>query len=293
MGAAVKDGARESGASAGSRSVRTLLVVSEVVIALLLKSFGRLQEASQGCARVVDGQIAGEPGTEPKPQFHQVSPCYFETMGIPLLSGRAFIDRDDEDAPGVAILNQSAVRCLFQTEDPIGRRIVRVADGIGPLGRNLLDGREVEVVGVVADAKNTSLTTDVEPAMFLPQWQFAYRSMHLVVRGEGPLLGLVGAILGAVRELDAAMPLADIKTLDQHLGAQLAQPRCSMVLPVDLRRARQCRPLRRDGVLGVAAATRVRRPAGARRSVWPNPRSRHPAGHGAGGVSRPACLGRS
>ena len=295
VGAAVKDGARESGASAGSRSVRTLLVVSEVAIALmllvgaalLLKSFGRLQEVDPGVRptnvlsvnlqlssaaypewssvsdfytrlvervetipgvrsaastaflvleqgwpvdTVVDGQIAGEPGTEPKLQYHQVSPRYFETVGVPLLSGRAFTDRDDEDAPGVAILNQAAVRRLFPTEDPLGRRIVRVADGIGPLGRNLLEGREVEVVGVVADAKNTSLTTDVEPALFLPQRQFAYRSMHLVVRGEGPPLGLVGPIRETVRGLDLAVPLADIKTLDQHLGAQLAQPRFSMVL---------------------------------------------------------------
>ena len=295
VGAAVKDGARESGASAGSRRVRTLLVVSEVAIALmllvgaalLLKSFGRLQEVDPGVRptnvlsvnlqlssaaypewasvsdfytrlvervetipgvrsaattaflvleqgwpvdTVVDGQIAGEPGTEPKLQYHQVSPRYFETVGVPLLSGRAFTDRDDEDAPGVAILNQAAVRRLFPTEDPLGRRIVRVADGIGPLGRNLLEGREVEVVGVVADAKNTSLTTDVEPALFLPQRQFAYRSMHLVVRGEGPPLGLVGPIRETVRGLDLAVPLADIKTLDQHLGAQLAQPRFSMVL---------------------------------------------------------------
>ena len=295
VGAAVKDGARESGASAGSRRVRTLLVVSEVAIALmllvgaalLLKSFGRLQEVDPGVRptnvlsvnlqlssaaypewssvsdfytrlvervetipgvrsaastaflvleqgwpvdTVVDGQIAGEPGTEPKLQYHQVSPRYFETVGVPLLSGRAFTDRDDEDAPGVAILNQAAVRRLFPTEDPLGRRIVRVADGIGPLGRNLLDSREVEIVGVVADAKNTSLTTDVEPALFLPQRQFAYRSMHLVVRGEGPPLGLVGPIRETVRGLDLAVPLADIKTLDQHLGAQLAQPRFSMVL---------------------------------------------------------------
>ncbi len=295
VGAAVKDGARESGASAGSRTVRTLLVVSEVAIALmllvgaalLLKSFGRLQEVDPGVRptnvlsvnlqlssaaypewssvsdfytrlvervetipgvrsaastaflvleqgwpvdTVVDGQIAGEPGTEPKLQYHQVSPRYFETVGVPLLSGRAFTDRDDEDAPGVAILNQAAVRRLFPTEDPLGRRIVRVADGIGPLGRNLLDSREVEIVGVVADAKNTSLTTDVEPALFLPQRQFAYRSMHLVVRGEGPPLGLVGPIRETVRGLDLAVPLADIKTLDQHLGAQLAQPRFSMVL---------------------------------------------------------------
>ena len=295
VGAAVKDGARESGASAGSRRVRTLLVVSEVAIALmllvgaalLLKSFGRLQEVDPGVRptnvlsvnlqlssaaypewssvsdfytrlvervetipgvrsaastaflvleqgwpvdTVVDGQIAGEPGTEPKLQYHQVSPRYFETVGVPLLSGRAFTDRDDEDAPGVAILNQAAVRRLFPTEDPLGRRIVRVADGIGPLGRNLLDSREVEIVGVVADAKNTRLTTDVEPALFLPQRQFAYRSMHLVVRGEGPPLGLVGPIRETVRGLDLAVPLADIKTLDQHLGAQLAQPRFSMVL---------------------------------------------------------------
>ena len=295
VGAAVKDGARESGASAGSRRVRTLLVVSEVAIALmllvgaalLLKSFGRLQEVDPGVRptnvlsvnlqlssaaypewssvsdfytrlvervetipgvrsaastaflvleqgwpvdTVVDGQIAGEPGTEPKLQYHQVSPRYFETVGVPLLSGRAFTDRDDEDAPGVAILNQAAVRRLFPTEDPLGRRIVRVADGIGPLGRNLLDSREVEIVGVVADAKNTSLTTDVEPALFLPQRQFAYRSMHLVVRGEGPPLGLVGPIRETVRGLDLAVPLADIKTLDQYLGAQLAQPRFSMVL---------------------------------------------------------------
>ena len=292
---AVKDGTRESGASPGSRSVRTLLVASEVAIALmllvgaglLLKSFGRLQQVNPGVqatnvlsmnlqlsfaaypeweqvsefyTRLVDhlevipgvrsaaataflvleqgwpidtsveGQIAGAPGTEPKLQYHQVSSRYFETVGIPLLSGRAFTVRDDLDAPGVAILNQAAVRRLFPTEDPIGRRIVNISTIIGPLGRWLLDEAAVEIVGVVADAKNTSLTTDVEPAIYFPQRQYPYRSMNVVVRGEGPPLGLVSAIREGVWELDTGMPLADVKTLDQHLGEQMAQPRFSMML---------------------------------------------------------------
>ena len=81
----------------------------------------------------IDGRPPPEPGREPRGQVHQVTPGYFEALGIPLLAGRPFSARDGLEAPTVVILSNTAAQRYWPGEDPVGRRLLTVPNGIGPL----------------------------------------------------------------------------------------------------------------------------------------------------------------
>ena len=84
-----------------------------------------------------------------------ISPGYFEAMGISIVRGRAFSAQDHAGAPRVAILNQTAARVLFPGEDPIGKRVKFEWD------QNYI----LEVIGVVADTRDSSVSTPPDPGL--------------------------------------------------------------------------------------------------------------------------------
>src|SRR5262249_56600116 len=90
-------------------------------------------------------------------QYHSVSDGYFSTIGVPLLRGRDFDERDTPDNPGVVIVNEAFVKRYFAAEDPIGKTIISVPNAIGPLGLSLMKDRAHQIVGVVGDTKNQRL----------------------------------------------------------------------------------------------------------------------------------------
>ncbi|HKC86408.1 MAG TPA: FtsX-like permease family protein, partial [Blastocatellia bacterium] len=159
-----------------------------------------------------------------------VSEGYFQTMGVPLLGGRRFDDRDQADAPGVVIVNQALQRRYFPNEDPVGKRITTLARQYGPLGRVMPASLEMEIVGVVGDEKNSSLSKTAEPAVYFSHRQFSYRSLSVVVRATAAPLGLVNAVQNEVWTLDRNLPVSNVKTMEQRLGEAVAQPRFSALL---------------------------------------------------------------
>ncbi len=169
------------------------------------------------------------PGEETVAQHRPVSEGYFQTMGIPLLRGRQFGERDQADAPGVMIVNEALARRYFPNEDPVGKRITTLSRQYGPLGRVMPASLEMEVVGVVGDEKNSSLSKTAEPAIYIFHRQFAYRSMSVVVRATAPL-SLVNAVQNEVWALDRNLPVSNIKTMERRLGESIAQPRFSALL---------------------------------------------------------------
>ena len=184
----------------------------------------------------VDFVIAGREATteleRPEVQYHTVSPDYFRVMGIPLERGRSFEDFDTADKPGVVLINRATANRYWPGEDPVGLNVTGQARQFGPLGRVITESLEVEIVGVVGDVKNTSLEGNVEPAMYFPHRQFAYRSMHVVVRGQGEPGALVSSAKDAVWRLDPGLPVAQIQSLEQHLAGAVAQRRFIMGLVV-------------------------------------------------------------
>ncbi len=160
----------------------------------------------------------------PNSHFRSISPDYFSTMKIPVLSGRAFTARDNAQAPGVIIINETFAKRHFPNENPLGKHL---KPGIS------LDGPTVwrEIVGIVKDVKHRqSLSRDYEPEYYVPHAQLPIGSMNLVVRTTSEPASLAKAIQGAVHELDRDIPVYRVKTLEQYLGGAIAQPKFNALL---------------------------------------------------------------
>lgn len=178
----------------------------------------------------VIGQQRSAADEQIRVQHHQITPGYFRTMGIPLLSGREFQKEEDATRPGVAIISQSLARQLFPDENPIGRRIQGTSRGIGPLARYLPQVNEAEIIGIVGDVKNNGIKAAPEMAVYFSQSQFTYRSMNIVVRTQSNPTSLVGAVQNEVWSMDSNLPVSNVRTIDQALSESIAPQRFTLTL---------------------------------------------------------------
>src|SRR5580765_6288655 len=125
-------------------------------------------------------QIDGRPVArkdQPSADLFMTEPDYFRTMGIPLLKGRDFNDRDDHDSTPVVIVSDTFARQFFPGEDPIGKRM---EPGISSWENEKSKMREI--IGVVADIRNRALNTDPKPVYYLPQSQVPFDEINMVVK---------------------------------------------------------------------------------------------------------------
>lgn len=171
----------------------------------------------------VEGRPKGRPGEEPAMRVALVTPDYYRTMGIPLLRGRVFTERDRKDSPRVAILTQSAARQYFPGEDPLGKKIV--------LGWNV-DGvfQGGEVVGIVGDFKQSTIEGEPEPEIFLPYEQTSVGALAVVLRSDQDPAAVAAAVRREVRRLDPDLPLYNLQTLEELVGKSVSRPRFYMLL---------------------------------------------------------------
>jgi putative ABC transport system permease protein len=167
----------------------------------------------------VEGQPEPEAGKEMIINTRSVSPGYFSTLGISLLKGRDFSDRDKSEGPAVAIVNQDLVRTYFPNEDPIGKRIT------------FTDGESwLSVVGVIGDVKQLSLGSHAKPEVYFPFLQAASPRMSLVVRTTNSPLSQAAAVKAQIHVIDKDLPIADAKTMEQLLAESVSGPRFNMLL---------------------------------------------------------------
>ena len=150
-----------------------------------------------------------------------VSPGYFQSMGIPLLQGRDFTDADGPTAPPVMIISRATAKKFWADANPIGHTLRRSANPTTAF----------TVVGVVGDVRSTALTQE-SPALYYPMATRAWPLMDVVVRTDASPETLLPAIRQKVRELDAELALANVRTMDQWLSNSAAQPRLNTVLLV-------------------------------------------------------------
>jgi predicted permease len=157
---------------------------------------------------VADGRQRPERGREPAARVNAVSPRYFETVGTPLLAGRAFAERDTSGAPRVAVVSRTFAEKLFGTSDAVGRRLVEVATG-----------QLAEIVGVAADVQ--SVSPDVSPLTFqvyVPMAQDPRRQNEIAVRAaDGAPSALLPAIRAVMSDLDPDLPLRKVMTADARI----------------------------------------------------------------------------
>jgi putative ABC transport system permease protein len=144
-----------------------------------------------------------------------VGPRFFKTLGIPLLIGRDFTDQDIIDRPLVAIVNQTVVSLQFGGESPIGKRV----SFNGP------NGPWREVVGVVQDSKYGSLSEDALPIAYLPLAQNHETGMTLYVRTSVPPETLIGSVRREIQSLEPNLPVPNLQTVTETVGASLYGPR--------------------------------------------------------------------
>jgi predicted permease len=155
------------------------------------------------------------PGQRESISLLLVSPTFFETMEMPLVSGRGFTPRDSAETPRVAILNEAAARQYFPSESPIGRRIGSTPEESG----------SVEIVGVVRDAKYTSVREAAPPTRYSPFLQSVPGSASYELRTAGDPLAMVSAVREAVREVDPNLPLTNVATQVDQIDDLLRQER--------------------------------------------------------------------
>jgi len=156
-------------------------------------------------------QIPGyEPGENENMSIrhNMVTPGYFEAMGIPILAGRPFLDMDDRDGARVMVVNQQFANRFWPDEDATGRT---VRSG----------GEDWEVVGVVPTGKYFSLGEEPTDFMYFPQAQDWTFPMTAHIRTAGDPNALAISVRREVERLDAALPVADLRTMTNTLGISL------------------------------------------------------------------------
>jgi predicted permease len=144
-----------------------------------------------------------------------VSPEFFETIGIRVLAGRAFTPRDDRNAPKVAMINETAARQIFAGGSPLGRRF-----GYAPEQNS-----EYEIVGVLADTKYNSLRDAPPPTTYFPQLQGPLRGTSFLVRTAVEPRSLVPAVREAIRRIDPNLPVPNFTTQAEQVEKRFADER--------------------------------------------------------------------
>jgi predicted permease len=172
----------------------------------------------------VEGRPVTTPDKWPTVNYRVVSPNYFRAMGIPVLQGRAYTDRDDQNAPFVMIINQQTAKENFPDENPIGKRIT--FGGTNPDGQP----RWCEIVGVVANVRSLELREEPAAELYFSAAQDPWPAMSLVVRSTVEPGSLSVSVRQAVNEVDRSVPVADVKTMDHIVSESITQPRFNLFL---------------------------------------------------------------
>ncbi len=159
-------------------------------------------------------------GRTPTPQddimvtHNVVGPGYFATMGIPLLLGRAFGPQDTANSPKVAIINETFARWYLPGGSPIGRHF--------GLGNDPKDSNDIEVVGVVKDAKYQDLRERPFPAAYYPYPQIVQYVNDFEVRYSGKPQAIIPKVRRAIGQVDHSLPVVYQGTMVEQVNRSLA-----------------------------------------------------------------------
>jgi len=174
-------------------------------------------------------QIEGRPVArkdEPSADMFVIEPNYFRTMGIPVIRGRDFEDRDEHSSTPVIIVTETFARQFFPGEDPVGKRI---RPGISTWDGDE-DTKMREIVGVVADIRNRALNAEPKPAYYMPQSQLPFTQLTAVVKSTSDPRSLISSVTREVRAMDAELPVFSVKTMDEYIASSVAGPRFNTTL---------------------------------------------------------------
>jgi predicted permease len=174
---------------------------------------------------LVDGRPApSTPAESPWAGYNSVTPDYFRTMGIDLLYGRVFTQGDGSRAPAVAIVNAETARRYWPGENPLGRTITLRPDDPAD------SAAAIELVGVVENVRQVSLTSDVRPELYLPYAQHPWREGFILLRSDLGRDGVAASVRRELRVIDPNLALSDLRPMTGYIAASLGSPRFQTVL---------------------------------------------------------------
>jgi putative ABC transport system permease protein len=170
-------------------------------------------------------EIPGPHASQGRAGYHAVSPSYFYTMGIPLLSGRELRAADSASSPTVGVIDRSMAEKYWPDENPIGKTIIasRAAVVSTPKGFSVeFKPQELEIVGIVGDIRQLGLDAPPDPELFMPYTQWPSSEMALVLRTASQPSSLIPAVKKEIWRVDRDEPVSDIKTMDEVVSIEAA-----------------------------------------------------------------------
>jgi putative ABC transport system permease protein len=162
---------------------------------------------------------------EPSTEYHIITPRYFESMGIPLLSGRDIAPTDTRQSPNVVVINDAFARRHFAGENPLGHRLRLQGQERDPL----------QIVGVINNVRNLALDEQPTPEVYVPFLQDPLspnyqRAMTIVARTKSDASAIAGTLRAALTSVDKGLPVYAPKPLAEHLRDSLTRRRFNLVL---------------------------------------------------------------
>ncbi len=200
--------------------------------------FGTLLERIAGLPGVRATTIASAPPLEDEPSafsftlpgtadnrvlranLRMVAPDYFTLLGIPVLKGRSLEPTDTRSGPRVVVVSAALARAAWGDADAIGRRIAMSSRG----------DDEAEVVGVAGDVRTSGLDAEAARTVYMPTSQGGYNFMTVLVKVQNDPRALAPAIRNLVHQLDPALPLHHVRTVEAMVAGSVAQQRFQMLL---------------------------------------------------------------
>ncbi len=168
----------------------------------------------------IDGRTFAA-GEAPGVSYRRILPNYFRAMGIPLLYGREFDDRDTGGKPDVVIINQKMAQSYWPDGNAVGKRIK-----IGPPENEPW----VTIVGVVGNVNHTGLDAEPDFATYEPHAKRPWSEMTLLVRTAGDPLNLAGPVQRELKSAEKDILIEDIVTMNRRLDLSVAPQRLNVVL---------------------------------------------------------------
>lgn len=191
-------------------------------------------EVGPGLPFIVVGRPLGNSPSHGRADWASVSPDYFNVLGIPILRGRGFSDRDDAAAPPVVIINQAMARQVWPHEDPLTARLL-IGKGMGPIFEDV----DRQVVGIVGDVHDAGLNRNPGPAVYLPVSQVPDKITALsarvypiawVVRTRAEPHSVSTEIENELRQASDGLPVGRVRTMREILAQSTASANFNMLL---------------------------------------------------------------
>ena len=202
---------------AAQRSNKVEAILDRVQALPEVRAVGTIQYLPLGPTSGTGFYFDGEPKPAPSEAFQTeaslVSRGYFSAMGIPVLRGRSFDERDRIGRPRVCLINESFAKKYFPGRDPLGRRLVVAWTDEAP----------TEIVGIVGDIRQNGLTTEPRPTVFMAQAQVPAYVLHLVVRTTSEPERLAAVIRHEIQQVDKNQPVTKVATMEYYLAGTLAK----------------------------------------------------------------------